>query len=144
MATLSLPITPGYAFDNPPDLSSSAERARLSPAALRGYFAIIEKWTLDPDAGAALLGGIPRATFYKLKKTPATLTQDGLTRISYVVGIYKALNILLPARHADAWMARPNHDALFGGRAPLQYVIHGGIPALARVRSMLDAVRGGG
>ena len=144
MATLSLPIAPGYAFDNPPDLSSPAERQRLSHAALRGYFAIIDKWALDPDQGAALLGGIPRATFYKLKKTPAALTQDTLTRISYVVGIYKALNILLPAKYADSWMTQPNHDALFSGRTPLQYVIHGGIPALARVRSMLDTVRGGG
>ena len=144
MATLSLPVTPGYAFDNPPDLSSLTERQRLSSAALRGYFAIIEKWALDPDAGAALLGGIPRATFYKMKKTSTTLTQDALTRISYVVGIYKALNILLPAKYADTWMSRPNHDALFSGRTPLQYAIHGGIPALARVRSMLDAVRGDG
>lgn len=143
MATLSLPVTPGYAFDNPPDLSSPTERERLSSAALQGYFAIIDKWGLDPEAGAALLGGVPRATFYKLKKTPSTLTQDALTRIAYAVGIYKALNILLPAKHADAWMARPNHDALFGGRTPLEYVLHGGIPALARVRSLLDAARGG-
>lgn len=143
MATLALPVTPGYAFDTVPDLSSLKDRERLSPSALQGYFAILRAWNLDPNDGAALLGGIPRASFYKLKKTPSTLTQDALTRISCVVGIYKALHILLPEQHADAWMARPNDNVLFGGRTPLEYVIHGGIPALERVRSLLDAARGG-
>ena len=143
MATLSLPSTPGYAFDSVPDLSTLSDRQRLSPSAIKGYFAILDKWKLDPDAGAALLGGIPRASFYKLKKTPTTLTQDALTRISYVVGIYKALHILLPEEYADAWMMRPNNNILFGGRTPLVYVIHGGFPALERVRSLLDAARGG-
>jgi uncharacterized protein (DUF2384 family) len=143
MATLSLPLTPGYAFDSVPDLSLSNDRQRLSPSALKGYFAILDKWKLDPDHGAALLGGIPRASFYKLKKTPTTLNQDALTRISYVVGIYKALNILLPEEHANAWMVRPNDNVLFGGRTPLTYVIHGGFPALERVRSLLDSARGG-
>jgi uncharacterized protein (DUF2384 family) len=143
MATLSLPVTPGYAFDSVPDLSTISDRQRLSPSAIKGYFAVLDKWKLDPDAGAALLGGIPRASFYKLKKTPTTLTQDALTRISYVVGIYKALHILLPEEYADAWMMRPNDNILFGGRTPLAYVIHGGFPALERVRSLLDAARGG-
>jgi len=143
MATLSLPATPGYALDSVPDLSTLSDRQRLSPSAIKGYFAILDKWKLDPDAGAALLGGIPRASFYKLKKTPTTLTQDALTRISYVVGIYKALHILLPEEYADAWMMRPNDNILFGGRTPLAYVIHGGFPALERVRSLLDAARGG-
>lgn len=143
MATLPLPVTPGYAFDSVPDLSTLSDRQRLSPSAIKGYFAILDKWKLDPDAGAALLGGIPRASFYKLKKTPTTLTQDALTRISYVVGIYKALHILLPEEYADAWMMRPNDNILFGGRTPLAYVIRGGFPALERVRSLLDAARGG-
>jgi uncharacterized protein (DUF2384 family) len=141
MATLFLPVTPGYAFDSVPDLSTLSDRQRFSPSAIKGYFAILDKWRLDPDAGAALLGGIPRASFYKLKKTPTT--QDALTRISYVVGIYKALHILLPEEYADAWMMRPNDNILFGGRTPLAYVIHGGFPALERVRSLLDAARGG-
>jgi uncharacterized protein (DUF2384 family) len=143
MATLSLPVTPGYAFDSAPDLSTLSDRQRLSPSAIKGYFAILDKWKLDPDDGAALLGGIPRASFYKLKKTTTTLTQDSLTRISYVVGIYKALHILLPEEYADAWMTRQNDNILFGGRTPLVYVIHGGFPALERVRSLLDAARGG-
>lgn len=143
MATLSLPITPGYDIKTPPDLSKTSERVRLSPAALEAYFAIIEKWNLDPDNGAALLGGIPRATFYKLKKAASTLNQDELTRVSYVIGIYRALHSLLPSQHADTWMTNPNYDALFGERTPLQFVLQGGIPALAQVRSLLDAARNG-
>ena len=143
MATVSLPLTPGYAFDSTPDLSTVSDRQRLSASAIKGYFSILNRWKLEPDDGAALLGGIPRASFYKLKKTSPTLTQDALTRISYVVGIYKALHILLPENYADAWMTRPNDNVLFSGRTPLAYVIHGGFPALERVRSLLDAARGG-
>ena len=60
-----------------------------------------------------------------------------------MVGIYKARHIVLPEEYADAWMTRPNDNILFGGRTPLVYVIHGGFPALERVRSLLDAARGG-
>jgi uncharacterized protein (DUF2384 family) len=143
VATLTLPVTPGYGIKTPPDLSKVSERERLSPAALETYFKIIEKWNLDPDKGAALLGGIPRATFYKLRKASSTLNQDELTRISLVIGIYKALDSLLPKEYADAWMTNPNYDALFGERTPLQFVLHGGILALAQVRGLLDAARSG-
>jgi len=122
MTSLTLSIAPGYAFDNLPDLSSVAERERLSSATLQGFFAIMEKWRVDADSAAALLGGVPRGTFYKLKKCPATQTQD---------------------EYANAWMTHPNRDAMFGGHTPLAYAIHGGIPALARVRSLLDAAPDG-
>jgi hypothetical protein len=141
MARSALPITPGYAFDNPPDLRSLAERVRLSAAALEGFFAIMERWRVDADAAAALLGGVPRATFYKLKKSPTIRTQEVLTRVGYIVGIYKTLHILLRSEHADARMTNPNREWMFGGRTPLAYAIHGGIPALGR--SLLDATRDG-
>jgi hypothetical protein len=56
MARSALPITPGSEFDNSPDLSSLAERERLSAAALEGFFAIVEKWRVDAEGAAALLG----------------------------------------------------------------------------------------
>jgi hypothetical protein len=36
-----------------------------------------------------------------------TLRQDKLTRISYIVGIYKALHSLLPDDLADRWVTQP-------------------------------------
>ena len=44
---------------------------------------------------------------------------------------------------ADAWMTLPNTNPMFAGDSPLNYAKRGGIPALLRVRQLLDARRGG-
>jgi hypothetical protein len=80
---------------------------------------------------------------YKLKTAAGTLKQDELTRIGYFVGIYKALHILLPEEWANRWMTQANDNILFGGQAPIEFVIRNGIPGLQQVRSLLDAARGG-
>lgn len=108
-----------------------------------GLFAIADKWGLSIERVGDLLGGVPRSTLYKLKTAAGTLLQDQLTRISYIVGIYKALQLLLPAEYADHWMSRPNDNFLFGGRSPLDYAIRAGLPGLQQIRSLLDAARGG-
>jgi hypothetical protein len=71
------------------------------------------------------------------------LDADTLTRLSYLVGIFKALNILYSEALADAWIKRPNANRIFGGQTPLAYMIKGGLPALQVVRRLLDARRGG-
>ena len=82
--------------------------------------------------------------FYEMKKNPdRTLDADTLTRLSYLVGIFKALNILYSATLADAWIQRPNSNRIFGGQTPLAYMIKGGLPAMQVVRRLLDARRGG-
>jgi hypothetical protein len=89
-------------------------------------------------------GGISSGSFYGLKNRAAkTLGQDQLTRISLLIGIYKALNILYSQKLADAWIALPNTNPMFGGDSPLIYAKRGGIPAFLRVRQLLDARRGG-
>ena len=143
MATLSKFAAAGYQFETVPDLSRLETRERLSQSAVDGLFKIAKRWRISPETVGHLLGGIPRSTVYKLKTAAGTLRQDELTRISYIVGIYKALHILLPDKLADTWMTQPNDYFLFGGQSPLQYVVQGGIPGLARVRSYLDAARGG-
>jgi len=143
MATMPKFAAPGYQFEATPDLSKFETRERLSQSAADGLFAIADKWQIPAEKVGELLGGIPRSTLYKIKTAAGTLRQDELTRISYLVGIYKALHILLPAEHADRWMTRPNDDFLFGGQAPLDYAIRNGIPGLQQIRSLLDAARGG-
>jgi hypothetical protein len=143
MATLPGFAAAGYQFESFPDLSRIATRERLSQSAVDGLFAIAAKWQLPLDSVGALLGGIPRSSVYKLKTAAGTLRQDELTRISYVVGIYKALNILLPEELADRWMTQPNDYFLFAGQSPLEYVLRAGIPGLQQVRGYLDAARGG-
>jgi uncharacterized protein (DUF2384 family) len=143
MLAATIQTIPGYRFETVPDISKVEERERLSQSAMDGFFRITSAWGLSVDQQADLLGGIPRSTLYKLKQTAGTRTIDELTRISYVVGIYKALHILLPPDLANAWMTRPNDNLLFGGKTPLNYVLQTGFPGLQQVRSLLDSARGG-
>jgi uncharacterized protein (DUF2384 family) len=78
-----------------------------------------------------------------LKSAAGTLRQDELTRISYIVGIYEALHILLPEELADGWITHPNDNPLFRGQAPIDYLVRMGIPGLQQVRNLLDSERGG-
>jgi hypothetical protein len=142
MSTYPIHAVPGYQFEATPELNDLKTRERLSHPAIEGFFAIMDKWGVTMEQAGELLGGRPRSSVYKLKSLPKTLGLDELTRISYLVGIYKALHILLPDDLADQWMTRPNDDPLFRGRPPLEYVLRG-IPAMQQVRSLVDAARGG-
>ena len=126
------------------NLHSSEERARLSHSAAVGFFNIANKWQIKDEEAQELLGGIPSSSFYELKKNPGkTLDVDRITRISYLVGIYKALHILYGDRLADSWVKIPNQNRLFNGWTPLAYMETGGIVAMQSVRALLDARRGG-
>ena len=126
------------------NLSNPAERERLSPGALRAFFNIMEKWKVRDETARKLLGGVSNGGFYAFKKGgDRTLNEDKLRRISYLVGIFKALNIIYSEELADKWMQLPNKNRIFGGMTPNDYLIHGGLPAFATVRKLLDARRGG-
>ena len=129
--------------DATPDLSRLETRERLSRSASNGFFAIMDKWGIPIEQAGKLLGDIPRSTVYKLKSAAGTLRQDELTRISYIVGIYEALHILLPEELADGWITQPNDNPLFRGQAPIDYLVRMGIPGLQQVRNLLDSERGG-
>jgi len=134
----------GFRWDQAVDLSRKDNRARLSPAAIKGLLRLTKHWNLRDEDTRVLLGGMSNGSFYGLKQKPnRTLDEDQLTRISLLIGIYKALNILYSSKLADAWFTLPNTNAMFGGDAPLSYAKKGGIPALLRIRQLLDARRGG-
>jgi hypothetical protein len=137
---------PSGAFDVPGlvDLSSKAERERLSRSALRGFFRIVERWKIRDEDARGLLGGLSSSAYYDWKKNPdRVLEVDRITRISYLTGIYKALHILYGDKLADEWVNLPNSNAIFGGRTALAYMIGGGLLAMQTVRKLLDARRGG-
>jgi hypothetical protein len=143
MATLQQ-VVAGFSWPTAVDLSLRQNRVRLSPAGIKGLLRVTERWDLKDEDTRALLGGTSSGSFYALKKHPnRTLDQDQLTRISLLLGIYKALNILFGPDLADAWISLPNTNAMFGGESPLAYMKKGGIPAFVRVRQLLDARRGG-
>lgn len=126
------------------DLGARTARERLSPGALKAFFNIMLRWKVRDEDARALLGGVSNGPFYEMKRNPdRTLDADRLTRISYLVGIFKALGVLHSEALADAWVQRPNGNPLFGGQTPLGYMIGGGLPAMQNVRRLLDARRAG-
>ena len=118
---------------------------QLSGPALRTFFNIAEKWKLSAEQSRVLLGSPPRSTFFKWKQTgQGALSRDTLERISYVFGIYAALQILLPdPAAADSWIRKPNDVPLFAGRSALERMLGGQVADLLAVRQYLDAERGG-
>jgi hypothetical protein len=128
----------------PADRRDPDVRRRLSGPGLRTFFNIARAWGLDADEQRGLLGWPAASTFYKYRAgdVPA-LPYDMLTRISLVLGIYKALHVLYPdAPLADGWVRLPNAHPLFGGRPALALMIDGGIDGLHQVRRLLDGRRG--
>jgi hypothetical protein len=117
---------------------------QLSQTALTAFFNICDAWGLNTEDERILLGAPPRSTFFKWKSNRSgTLAADTLERISYIMGIYKALHILLPsAEAADAWVKKPNTATMFGGKPALERMRAGRVLDLADVRRYLDAERG--
>ena len=133
-----------YRTDTPPDLGARAERERLSTAGLRAFFNIVARWKLRDEDARALLGGVSNGPFYEMKRDPErVLDGDRLMRISYLIGIYKALHILHADTLADEWVRLPNRNPIFGGQTPLAYMLRGGLPAMQTVRRLVDARRAG-
>ena|ERR1700724_1605845 len=126
------------------DLTDSATREKLSRAAIEAVLKIAEKWDLKNEDAMALLGGISNGRYYELKKThKGVLTQDELTRVSLLIGIFKALNILFNEKLANQWVSRPNSNPMFNNAPPLALLIEAGIPGMLAVRRLLAGRRGG-
>jgi len=122
-----------------------AEPAGLAGPALRTFFRIAAAWGLTAEEQMTLLGSPSRSTFFAWKKHGVErLPRDVLERLSYILGIWKALQILVPdAASADAWIRRRNAAAPFGGRSALERMLEGNVSDLYEVRRYLDGERGG-
>ncbi len=126
------------------DLTDAKTRKRLSPAALVVFFRILQVWQVRNEDAMALLGGISNGRYFELKRSRrGTLTQDELTRISLLIGIFKALNILFSQKLAQQWISRPNSNPMFHNEPPLLALTRGGLPGMISVRRLLDSRRGG-
>jgi uncharacterized protein (DUF2384 family) len=133
-----------HSVHTPADLSDAGVRGELTPTAIKAVTRIASFWKLDASEASQLLGGISERSWYRLKEGDReSLSQDMLTRISAMVGIYKSLRLLFSEPLVSDWVIRPNSHPLFGNERPLDVMIKGGIPMMVRVRSYLDALRGG-
>jgi hypothetical protein len=133
-----------YRTAPPPDLTARGERERLSAPALKAFFNMMARWKVRDEDARALLGGVSNGPFYEMKRRPARVVDtDRLTRISYLIGIFKALSILHSRPLADQWVHLANANPIFDGQTPLAYMIRGGLPAMQTVRRLVDARRAG-
>ena len=141
--TASRAVDLGLDLAKVPDLSTAPTRRRLNPAAIKAFFKIAEVWDLKNDDARALLGSVSSGKYFDLKKHhKGALTQDELTRVSLLIGIFKSLNILFSRKLANQWVSRPNSNPLFNHAPPLA-LIRSGIPGMMSVRRLLDSRRGG-
>ena len=127
-----------------PDLSRAVSSEDASAAAFRTFLRIADLWGLSVDEQLVLLGHPARSTYYTWKRGGApSLSHDTMERLSYLLGIYKALQILLPEpKRADGWLRSANDAPLFGGRPALERMLSGRVADLFLVRQYLDAQLG--
>ena len=123
-----------------PDLATR----EAGQALLRTFIAIADAWRLTAAERMVLLGVRSRSTFHLWREGKSgPLSADTLERLSYLFGIYKALQILLPAPEAaDEWVRKPNAAPLFNGQSALERMLSGHVADLYEVRRYLDAQRG--
>jgi len=139
-AAATAPITPidVQTFSEPGD------RKRLTGVALKAFRRLVKLWSLTNQESAQLLG-VSVSTWERMKRDDWTgeLSQDQLTRVSALVGIYKGLSLLFADDMSVRWLRLKNSSPLFHKTAPIEAMIQHGIPVMLEVRRYVDAMRGG-
>ena len=113
-------------------------------AALRTFWRLADAWKLTTAEQTTLLG-VARTTLYQWKAgRVGPLDRHVLERLSYLFGIYAALQILLPvSERANEWIRKPNTAPFLAGASALDRMLGGQVADLFLVRQYLDAERGG-
>lgn len=115
----------------------------MEAAGLKAALRITQGWCVTDEAQCLLLGTRSSAAVELLKcASTEDVSSDILERLSYILGIHKALATLFSPANQVHWLKTPNQDAPFGGRSPLDYMLSGGIGAMKEARRYLDAARG--
>jgi hypothetical protein len=141
--TASTTLDLGLDLKKVPDLADPKTRKMLTPSAIAAFFKIASAWELKNEDARTLLGSVSSGKYFDLKKSrKGALTQDELTRVSLLIGIFKSLNILFSRKLANQWVMRPNSNPMFNNAPPLA-VMRSGMPGMISVRRLLDGRRGG-
>lgn len=118
------------------------DEKKIAAVALQAFFSLSQKWNLSDSEQCTLLGSPSQASFdsWKTQLTADYLSPDTLDRISYLIGIYKTLNILLPSSEAvNEWIHKNNTAPLFEGGTALNKMLSGDIEDLSAIRRYLYA-----
>lgn len=129
---------------SPPSARVNLTTPEAAQAALRTFWRLAQAWKLTTAEQLVLLG-VARSTLYQWRQGKvAPLDAHVLERLSYLFGIYAALQILLPVpERANEWIRKPNTAPFLGGTSALQRMLGGQVADLFVVRQYLDAERGG-
>lgn len=138
------PTSPSGVPAFPQTFSAEADRERLTATAIRAMRKVADHWKLKGHEASSLLGVSP-STWDRMNagKWESSLSQDQLTRVSAIVGVFKGLHLLFADGMADRWVRLRNRGPLFENHSPIEVMIEGGIPAMLDVRRHVDALRGG-
>jgi hypothetical protein len=119
--------------------TSPAARDRV--AARDAVVRLARAWELGAEEIRALVD-VDRAEWDRWVTREDAEPGDGqLARIGELLAIYADLHALFAGDLADRWVSRPNTNALFEGRTPLQGMMEGGLPVIVAVRQLLDGRR---
>lgn len=144
MKLASIPVTQA---DAPQPSQDPAIVAKRNAVGLREMYAIAASWQLGTEDLAKLLGTSLRSLqrWRKLAEDSGALelASDTVERMSYLLGIQKALRILLPTPENQLrWLRNANSEPVFAGQAPLARMLQGRVADLYVVRHYLDGMRG--
>lgn len=126
---------------SPAELLSPEQRRELTGPALRTFFRIADAWSLSEAEQAKILGRVDLAAARHGKVEGSdVLEAETLERISYILGIFKRINTMLPIpERADAWMRTPSAAQVFVGSSPIERLSMGDLEDFQAVRRYLDA-----
>ena len=127
---------PGHRY-----FENAIEREHFSASAIQAFLNIARKWELTEERARGLLGAVDVPTYVTWQADPhgTSLDQEILTRITLAIGIFKALNICFGETLADRWVTLKNRGLLFGGQAPIDFMIERGPAGMKTVRRLLDS-----
>lgn len=123
-----------------PELFTEEEKRAMQGAVL----ALFQRWDLNDQDAAVLLGGISVRTYQRWKHgsgaSATPIAVDLASRMSNLLGIHKALRLLFSEKERGyGWIKRPNEA--FAGRSALEIMLGGQLTDLMRVRRYLDSQR---
>ncbi len=119
-------------------------RRNYSGTAIKAFIRIMETWDMSIMARCAILGDVPKQTYYKWARGDVgTLSRDQLERIGITLGIFKGLQLLFTDEGGRMrWFKSPNIDYAFKGKSPAERMTEGGITDMYAVRRYIDGLRG--
>jgi hypothetical protein len=131
-------------MENPMNLAVNSIYPIDNEVVWKSLATLVKRFDFKEKEALILMGNMPRSTFTTgIKNKSINLDRDQKDRVSYLLGIYKALKLLFDdSSQALSWINRNNTLPPFNGMTPKAYMLEGSIIRLAEVRKFLDYWRG--